>query len=298
MYRKNAYRLIPNTDYKPVRLYPVLNPVTQGFTNLIDSNLRSVAAVHLEYLRNMQVMASMSTRIVKDGELWGLISCHHRTPKYLSYQVCSLFELLSNIISAKIASLQNQQVFHLQSQMLQLHAHIVEQLYKSKDLSSGIYQQQKSVLELLQANGLALVLNKEIQTIGTTPSIAEVEDLVFWLQTNGINKVQQITSLSGAYENAENYTAEASGLMVLPVQPDKGHYLLAFRPEAVRSVAWGGNPNEAITFEPGGKAYHPRNSFQLWQETVQKNAVPWKKEELEIAENFRNFVVEFTLNKL
>src|SRR5439155_4932601 len=90
MYRKNPYRFIPDVDYQPVRLYPVLNPVSGGFTDLTDSNLRSVAGVHLEYLRNMQVMASMSTRIVKEDQLWGLISCHHRTAKYLSYQMCSL----------------------------------------------------------------------------------------------------------------------------------------------------------------------------------------------------------------
>jgi two-component system, chemotaxis family, sensor kinase Cph1 len=83
LYKRCPYRLIPTVDYTPVRLYPVINPLTQTFTNLTDSNFRSVAAVHLEYLKNMKVAASMSTRILVEGELWGLIACHHRQPNYL-----------------------------------------------------------------------------------------------------------------------------------------------------------------------------------------------------------------------
>ena len=84
----------------------------------------------------------------------------------------------------------------------------------------------------------------------------------------------------------------------MPVQVEKGNFILAFRPEAVKTVHWGGNPSEAVNFEPDGKKYHPRASFKLWQQVVEKTSVPWKKEELEVAERFRNFVVEFALNKM
>ena len=93
------------------------------------------------------------------------------------------------------------------------------------------------------------------------------------------------------------YVAVASGLLVLPIQPDREIYLLAFRPEARQEVVWGGNPNEAIRFEADGKKYHPRASFRQWQETVKGHARPWQKEELEIAENFRNFAVEYSLTR-
>ena len=85
---------------------------------------------------------------------------------------------------------------------------------------------------------------------------------------------------------------------MLPIQPEKGHYLLAFRPEAVREVAWGGNPDEAILFSEDRKTYHPRHSFQQWQQTVRQQAAPWQKEDLVIAEQFKNFAVAFTLNKI
>jgi light-regulated signal transduction histidine kinase (bacteriophytochrome) len=100
------------------------------------------------------------------------------------------------------------------------------------------------------------------------------------------------------FEPSEKYAEIASGILVLPIQPERGNYILAFRPEAMQKVNWGGNPNEAVQFEADGKKYHPRNSFSQWQQTVKQTSIPWKAEEIEVAQNFRNFVVEFTLNKL
>src|SRR5207253_3105447 len=78
----------------------------------------------------------------------------------------------------------------------------------------------------------------------------------------------------------------------------RGNFIIAFRSEAIQKVNWGGNPNEAVQFEADGKQYHPRNSFSQWQQTVKHTSIPWKPEEIEVAENFRNFVVEFTLNRM
>ena len=298
MYRTNPYRFIPDATAQPVRLYPVINPVTHGFTDLSGTNLRSVAGVHVEYLRNMNVTASMSTRIIKDGKLWGLISCHHRTARHLSYHTCSLFELLSDIISAKIAAIDHQQVVTYQSQLHQLYSEVIENFYRERKMADGISRQHPQVMALLKAEGIALVHQKEIQTFGTTPSVAAIEDLVLWLQSKGIEDVYPVHSLSDMYEGAEAYVSEASGLLALPIHPQSGDYLLAFRPEAIRQVAWGGNPDEAITFTGDRNNYHPRNSFSLWQQTVKKQAVPWKAEELEIAGAFRNFLSAFSLNKL
>ncbi|MER3470677.1 MAG: hypothetical protein C4330_04920 [Chitinophagaceae bacterium] len=140
LYRINPHRIIPNISYEPVRLYPLLNPVTNSFTNLSNCNLRSVAAVHLKYLRNMNVQASMSTRILKDENLWKLIACHHRIPKYFSFEMCSLFELILNTVSAKIASVQNNDVSQYKSSMHQLHEHLVEDFYQTNSVLQTMYK--------------------------------------------------------------------------------------------------------------------------------------------------------------
>ena len=290
LYRKTPYRFIPDVNYEPVRLYPVINPLSGAFTDLSDSTLRSVAGVHIEYLKNMNVASSMSTRILVEGELWGLIACHHRSPKFLSYELCSLFELLSQVISAKISVVQKQDVFETSHRMQTLYTRLVENIFKSGSMSIGLLNHEEDVLELLHADGAALVLNQTVETMGQTPDAGFLEDLVLWVRTNGDVQSFHHHNLSAQYEPAEAYADQASGLLVLPLDPGKGHYLLAFRPEAIQKVNWGGNPEEAIRFEADRKNYHPRNSFVLWQQTVEKTSLPWTPQELGLAEQFRAFL--------
>jgi len=297
LYKKTPCRLIPNVEYAAVKLYPVLNPVTNAFTDLSNSNLRSVAGVHLEYLRNMGVTASMSTRILVDDQLWGLIACHHRTPKYLSFEMSSVFELLSNIISAKISAVQKQDAFSYKTNMQNLYADFFEEVYKEGSLSETVVKKQDDLLKLLNADGVAFVNNHQILSIGQTPEEADISELILWLQSKGGTGIYHQTNLSSVFEPSEKYACTASGILSLPIQPEKGSYIVAFRPEAVQKVNWGGNPNEAVQFAADGRQYHPRNSFSQWQQTVKQTCIPWKKEEIEIAENFRNFVLDYTLNK-
>jgi light-regulated signal transduction histidine kinase (bacteriophytochrome) len=292
LYKKSPYRLIPNIAYEPARLYPVLNPLTGSFTDLSNSNLRSVAAVHLEYLRNMQVQASMSTRILKDGELWGLIACHHRTPKYLSYEKCMLLELLSNVVSAKISAVQNRDSYQYKASKQDGLQKVIGSV-----LSDGRLNGEKNTLmQLLDADGLAIAGKRQLETVGETPDKQEIEDLVYWLQANGITGLYHQSSLPSVYEAAQGYAEKGSGLLALPVETDKGDFVLAFRHEAVRNIAWGGDPNEAVQFESDGKRYHPRASFKVWQQTVRQTATPWRAETLDVAESIRNFLIESRLN--
>jgi light-regulated signal transduction histidine kinase (bacteriophytochrome) len=298
LYKKSPYRFIPNIAYEPVRLYPVINPVTSAFTDLSDSNLRSVAAVHLEYLANMNVTASMSTRILKGDKLWGLIACHHRTAKYLSNEMCSVFELLSGIISTKIASVTERDDYRYRYDMQQLQMRIIETIYSEGNILSSLSGKSDDLLRLLSADGVVIVQDRQSEKMGKVPPASGLEDLLYWLQSSGNGAVIQHPSLQAVYEPAGTYSGIASGILVLPVQPEKGNFILAFRTEAVQKVSWGGNPTEALQFESDGKKYHPRASFKIWQETVYKTAIPWKEEEIEVAEQFLGFVVNYTRNKI
>ena len=298
LYTKTPYRLIPNVDYTPVRLYPVINPLTNAFTDLSNANLRSVAGVHLEYLRNMGVTASMSTRILVDDQLWGLIACHHRTAKYLSFEMSSVFELLSNVISSKVSAVQKQDVFTYKSAMQNLYAELLEDIYKQENVYGSFENKKEELLKLLSADGIAFVNNSEVFLIGKTPDEPDIVEMIMWLQSNVTSGIYHNAHLSAAFEPSEKYSKIAGGVLVLPIQAERGHYIVAFRPEALQKVNWGGNPNEAVQFEADGKKYHPRNSFNQWQQIVRQTSIPWKTEEIEIAENFRNFVVEYTLNRI
>ncbi|WP_276134202.1 GAF domain-containing protein [Polluticoccus soli] len=298
LYYRNVYRQIPNRDFTPVKLVPVINPVTEAFTDLADCNLRSVAAVHLEYLKNMGVVASMSIRIVKDNQLWGLISCHHKTPKFLNYEVCSVFELLSGVVSQKISMLENEDELNYTNYLKGVQTRLVEQIYNQDDYVKGLLNGDSTIADLLQTENVAIIDGKSLTTKGTVPSKQSLDELVMWLQGLDINNVFHATNLSEVYDAGSQITGIASGMIVLPINPNRGTYILGFKPEVIQVVDWGGNPNEAIQFEPDRKNYHPRNSFGIWQETVKNTSLPWSKEEIAVAESFRNVLVEFSLRKL
>ncbi len=294
LYLQNPYRLIPDRNYEPVKLHPVMNPLTQTFTDLSDCNLRSVATVHIEYLKNMKVMASMSIRILVDGKLWGLISCHHRSSMFLSYDICSVFELLSGIISSKIASLYRQESLKLKSELQTIQSQLVEQIY-SHGIPEGLLKGKLSLLDLFRAEGAAVIYNNEMMLTGTTPDPAVIQELVIWLQSRNIDAIYSVNSLVETYDTHYKDSEIASGMIVLPVNFEKGEYIIVFRPEVIRKVNWGGNPDERIQFEEDRKVYHPRNSFGMWLQTVKNTSVSWRKEEIDIAGSLRNTLLEYAM---
>lgn len=297
LYFKNPYRLIPTINYTPVKIYPVINPVSQSFVDLTNCNLRSVAAVHLEYLKNMGVEASMSTAIIKEDKLWGLISCHHRQAKYLSFEKCSLFELMAGTISSRITSIENKEALSSISSLHAIQSKLISQVY-AEDLLAGLLHHEHNILDILRSNGAVIAYEKKMEIIGATPGQSEMKDLIYWLQNKEINNTYAVDSLSSVYEDALIYKEVASGIIVLPIHSAKGEFIIGFRPEVIEEVSWSGNPNEAINFEADGKKYHPRNSFKLWQELVKNTSLAWNKDELQIAEHFRNFVIEYTLKRV
>lgn len=299
LYLKNPYRLIPNREFQPLRLYPVINPVTNSFIDLSDCNLRSVPAVHLEYMKNMNIKASMSIRIIKNGQLWGLISCHHLEAKYLNNEICSVFEWLSAVISNAISHIIEQENYNFTKALQHQRTLLTDRIYERDDLIEGLLgDEQLSVTDVFNAGGAAVMLNGRLQTKGAVPGKDDIENLIFWLEGKNINKVFHTDHLSGLYDDASSYTDVASGLLLIPIDAEKGDYLICFRPEVVENLNWGGDPSQAINFEADGLKYHPRSSFKLWKQKVQNYALPWKTEELEIAESLRSFLFEFRTRQL
>jgi len=298
LYLKNPYRIIPNREYTGVPLYPEINSITNAPTDLSDCRFRSVVAVHLEYLKNMNVMASMSTRIIHKEQLWGLIACHHRTPKYLSFQECSFFEFLSNIISSKIASLLYKVSSAREENLQKQYADIIQRVYGEASLFASLVELKNQLLLLFDADGIAVCWDGQVSVAGSTPGEKEIRSLQHWLSAQPLTKTTALTDLPRRYAGAQAFAEAASGVLVLPIQPYEENYILAFRREVIKKVNWGGNPNQVLSFEPNTTNYHPRNSFALWQETVRHTAEPWFKEHLEIAEKCRVALVEFTLRQL
>jgi two-component system, chemotaxis family, sensor kinase Cph1 len=294
LYLRNPYRFIPSREYEGVKLYPVINPITHSFLDLSDCNLRGVANVHIEYLRNMNVMASMSTRILVNNSLWGLIACHHRKEKHMSFEVRSVFEMISNIVSAKISSLQSAEVHHLDRNLKEGYRNLIEEAYRNQDLHVSLLQGTPDILSVFNAQGAAISAKGRLYTKGNTPTDEQLKELLLWLHTRALKGIFYTSSLGDYYDGGAGMNDSASGMLAIPIDFEADEYVMIFRPEVIRVINWGGNPNERIQFDKDQKNYHPRNSFRLWQEKVKGTSLPWREEELVIAESLRSFIYEFS----
>lgn len=294
LYLKNPYRYIPDKNYQPVQIHPVMNPITRSFIDLSPCNLKGVAAVHIEYLGNMGVTASMSTRILLSDRLWGLIACHHRTARQFSYELCSIFELLSHTISSRIFSLHNTETHEGLKRLQESYTRVVEQVYENKNIAKGLFEED-SLLSLFNAQGAALIRRgKTIGRTGSIPDAAKLEELLLWLHTRQLSKPFATDHLAEHFDRASAYIDDASGLLAIPSEKGGEEYLLLFRPELKKTIDWGGDPGGRIVFEKGEKNYHPRHSFKLWREIVHGTSAPWKEEELTIAETLGSFLYEYS----
>jgi light-regulated signal transduction histidine kinase (bacteriophytochrome) len=298
LYLRNPYRFIPDRNYQPVKLYPVINPTTQSFIDLSDCNVRGVVSVHLEYLANMGVTASMSTRILNNDQLWGLIACHHKTAKPCSFQLCAIFELLSNVISARIQSLQNKENHDADTNSRQLHSRIVEQIFATGDIRKGLLEGDTNVLQLFNAQGALVAKDGRFSTKGSLPDPDNLDELLLWLHTRRLSRTFETDHLSGQFDRAAPYVDTASGLMAIPFHPEQEEYLLLFRPEVKKIIDWAGDPCSRIIFEKDNLNYHPRNSFRQWRQIVNGTSLPWQEEEVIAGETLRSFLYEYTSKQI
>ncbi|HRL30860.1 MAG TPA: GAF domain-containing protein, partial [Ottowia sp.] len=83
LYIENTMRLIADVGSTPVAVRAA--PGVDQPLDMSHGVLRSVSPIHIEYLQNIGVGASMSLSIVLEGRLWGMLACHHRTPRQVPY---------------------------------------------------------------------------------------------------------------------------------------------------------------------------------------------------------------------
>ncbi|MEI6268579.1 MAG: GAF domain-containing protein [Methylococcaceae bacterium] len=100
-------RIVTDVRAKPVPILPTLNPVSQHPLDMTYSALLSLSPIHLEYLHNMEVQAFMVISLLQNGRLWGLISCHHLTPKRLSFAMRDAAVFISLMVSTELTAIES-----------------------------------------------------------------------------------------------------------------------------------------------------------------------------------------------
>jgi light-regulated signal transduction histidine kinase (bacteriophytochrome) len=283
LYLRNWIRLIPDAHYQPAPLLPPLSPLTGQPPDLSLCGLRSVSPLHLEYLSNMGVTASMSLSLIRGGQLWGLIACHHRTPRLVSFATRAACEIFAQMFSLQLDTHQQAEDFAYSSRQRRVHEALVQVMAQEADLAFGLIRHQPNVLDLIQSEGVAVLIGDRYAATGRTPEEAEVRAFAAWIGERATEEVIALDRLPEVYPPARAFAGVASGALVLPVSREPRDIIIWFRPEVLQTVTWAGNPNTPVEVAPEGARLTPRKSFEAWRETVRGRARPWKPVEIEAA---------------
>jgi two-component system, chemotaxis family, sensor kinase Cph1 len=299
LYRLNLLRIIPDVRYERVQLEPTLNPVTGEPLDLSLSALRSVSPMHTEYLYNMGVRASMSISILRDRQLWGLIACHHSTPRQLSYETRTICEFLGQVISFEIGSKDDAKDVGYKMQLQSAQARFVNTIASCQTLRDSFTRNPRDPIELVGATGVVFCEHGQIDCFGTTPPAHEIPELLAWIDRQiGEDAVHSTSTLVNDYPALMPYKDVASGLLALRISRIQQTYLLWFRPEVIQTVEWGGEPNKSVEVDEHHQLrMTPRKSFELWKQTVECQSLPWKACEIEAALELRIKIIGIVLQK-
>jgi len=293
LYRRNRLRIIPNANYTPVPIHS-RDPAP---LDLSDSVLRSVSPVHLEYMRNMGTLASMSISILRDGRLWGLISCHSKAPKRISLQVRNACDFLTQIFSLQLEARENTSLAENRARLGHVQTRLLAHMAAEDYFITGLVNHPEDLMLLAGAQGAAVLTQDHCWCLGKAPGEDEVKALFAWLSRHHQEDVFATDRLPDLYPPARNYADRASGLLAISISKAHASYVLWFRPEVVQTVKWGGNPQKPVHEEAGSLRLHPRRSFEIWKETVRGRSLPWSRSEIEAVKELRNAIVGIVLRR-
>lgn len=294
LYVANRIRVIENADYVASPLVPSNNPLTGKPLDMSYAALRSVSPVHLQYMRNMQTMASMSISIVVRGHLWGLISCHHATPRAVRFHSRTACELLGSVLSLQIETKEAQA---RNQRMLGLRRQIVQMLSSMADLDSvtdGLRALPGVLTSFARATGAAVVSEASVDLFGDTPPKGLVKELTDWLSLRQIPDVYSSDNVGRDIPEIPELPRFASGVLAMAISELHSHYIIWFRPEQTRVVNWAGRPEKVVD---ASGSLSPRHSFDKWQETVRGFSQAWDSLDSEGVIELRVAVLGIVLRK-
>ncbi len=298
LYLRNWIRLIPDACYTPAPILPADDPRDGSPLDLSHSLIRSVSPMHLEYLRNMGVVASMSLSIIVGGKLWGLIACHHMAPRFLSHRLRMACELFAQMASAKLETRVGADEFEAQLKSKRIHEELVTRMSREADLAQGLTRYKPNLLDFISAEGVGLWLDDQFTGLGQTPRPEQVANLVGWLNETAAEGVFHTDKLPLLYPPAALFADAASGLIALSVSKTPRDYVLWFRPEVIHTVTWAGDPSKPVETIDGGQRLSPRKSFAAWRQSVSLHSHPWRSAEVEAAKTLRLSLMEVILRRI
>jgi phytochrome A len=300
LFMKNKVRMICDCRAKHVR---VVQDEKMSFDlTLCGSTLRAPHICHLQYMENMNSIASLvmavvvndmeevnegvngessdSTHQQKRKKLWGLVVCHNTTPRFVPFPLRYACEFLSQVFAIHVnkeIELENQIV---EKNILRTQTLLCDLLMRDAPL--GIVSQSPNMMDLVKCDGAALLYKNKMYKLGISPNDYQIRDIVSWLIENHTDSTGLSTDslYDAGFPGALSLGDGVCGMAAVKINNNKDDTLFWFRSHTAAEIKWGGAKHEAGEKDDGTKM-HPRSSFKAFLEVVKTRSVPWKDFEMD-----------------
>lgn len=302
IYQRIWIRPVPNAAGPLVEMTPLANPDTGQPLNMTHCALRGASVMYSEYLANMGVAASLTMPILIQGELWGMIACHHMAPTHFGHQLRAACELLSQVASLQLKTTERAEQLAYRVKVDSVHQKLMVKAAREGDLLA-LSDNEPSLLDAMEADGAALYHRDRWWCAGNTPTVEQLDALAEWLNArpdfDSSTRPAYVTdSLARDYAGGHAIADVASGVIAVRVSRLRHDLIMWFRPETPQTIHWAGNPaDKPQVAGPHGMRLTPRRSFELFIESVRKRALPWSALEVDSALRLRQLVMELVVSQ-
>lgn len=292
LYVRNLTRLIADVGDEGVSF------VHADEIDLSLSTLRTVSPMHIEYLKNMGVAASMSVSIVVEGKLWGLFACHHYAgPHVVSLEQRSIAEVFAESFAMDLSSrLSRMQQVDL-NVTKSLHLKMMSTLNAEDSVFQNLRNHLPNIKNLIPSKALVLKVDQDVASVGDPLSNEDLELIANRLNRIGTDDLIVTDNLSH-FSQFASLGERFAGLLAIPISRRPRDYLIFLRKEEPYEVNWAGNPDKPVELGPNGSRLTPRKSFETWSELRRGYSAPWSMSDRAIATQIKNTLLEVMVRNI
>ena len=285
---------IADSNYEPVPLLSAPGIASAEPVDLTHSVLRSVSPLHREFMRNMKTAASLTVGLAQRdaaGErLWGMLVCHHATPRIAGPEVRALAGVVGQVVSLLLESLRIAEVYTLRMGRNDTLRAIVERLGAAAALPELLRELHPELLRLLDASGVLMRIQGHFYPGGRCPPLPVAQRIFAILEQEARGELHAVESLGLRRAEFAELSCDISGALFLPSGINPGDGILWFRPEQEQTIIWAGDPAKPARPDPMGGRISPRVSFAAWREIVRGRSQPWTTADRALALDLRRAI--------
>ncbi|MEM9797726.1 MAG: HWE histidine kinase domain-containing protein [Pseudomonadota bacterium] len=289
---RNPVRMLSDVRQTPVPLLGLEQDPDK--LDIALAHLRGISPIHVEYLQNMGVSATLTIGLVVEGKLWGMFSCHHMSPRVIRSDVRIAAELYGQMISLIIQQKLELEVSDARARAEKARRRVLADTDAATDLLSAFTDFAPILRDVIDADGLAIIRDDKVQATGSTPPTETIRAIA-GREPDKADLVDQTDHLSDAAWAPDGDLGASAGCLQVRCTAATPVQALFFRDEKTRSVKWAGRPEKQVRTEPKGDVrLHPRGSFAAYLEEQAGRCEEWSVFDVEAAYELRKLLIQIT----